>query len=108
MKRGAIVTAAMSGDFGKPRPVLIVQSNLFNETHPSVTVVPLSGTIVDAPVFRMTFDPTPENGLRKVSQIMIDKVTSVRRDRLGAVIGRLGEDQMVKVTRALAVWLGIA
>jgi len=98
----------MNGDFGKPRPVLVVQSNLFNETHPSVTVVPLSGTIIDAPVFRMTLDPTPENGLRKVSQIMIDKVTSVRRDRMGAVIGRLGDDQMVKITRALAVWLGIA
>lgn len=108
LNRGAIATAVLGGDLGKPRPVLVIQAGLFNETHSTITVLPLSSTIIDAPVFRMTLDPSPESGLRKVSQIMIDKATSVRRDRIGAVIGQLGEDQMVKVTRALAVWLGMA
>lgn len=108
MKRGDIVTAALSGDFGKPRPVVVVQTDVFNETHATVTVLPLSSTIIDAALFRITVDPTPETGLRKVSQIMVDKVTSVRRDRLGDVIGKLGNDPMLRVTRALAVWIGIA
>lgn len=108
LKRGDIATAALSGDIGRPRPVLVVQSDLFNGTHPGLTVVPISGTIIDAPIYRLTLDPTPENGLRKVSQIMVDKITSVRRDRIGDVVGRLGDDQMLKVTRALAVWQGIA
>ena len=108
MKRGDVVTVALPGDLGKPRPVLVVQADLFNETHASVTVIPLSSTIADAPLFRITLDPSSENGLRKVSQIMVDRVMSVRRERLGEVIGQLGDDTMVRVSRTLAVWLGIA
>lgn len=108
MKRGAIVITALTGDFGKPRPALVIQADLFNETHASITVLPISSTIVGAPLFRMTIDPSPDNGLERVSQIMVDKATSVRRDRVGKIIGQLSDDTMIRVTRALSVWMGIA
>ncbi len=98
----------MPGDYGKPRPALVVQSDLFNATHASITVAPVTSTIVDTPLFRMTVEPSRRNGLRLVSQIMVDKVTTVRRERLGRTIGRLEEDVMLRVSRALTLWLGIA
>ena len=108
MKRGDLVVVAIQGDYGKPRPALVVQSDLFNDTHASVTVVPVTSTIVDTPLFRVTVEPSRRNGLRSVSQIMVDKVTTVRRQRLGQTIGRLEEDVMLRVSRALALWFGIA
>lgn len=108
VRRGDVVTVALPGDYGKPRPALVVQADLFNATHSSVTVLPLTSTVVDAPLFRMTIDPNRDNGLTRVSQIMVDKVITVPRDRLGASIGRLEDDAMLRVGRALAVWLGIA
>lgn len=108
MKRDDLVVVAVPGDYGKERPALVVQSDLFNETHASVTVVPVTSTIVDAPLFRVTVEPSRRNGLRLVSQIMIDNVTTVRRQRLGQTIGRLEEDVMLRVSRALALWFGIA
>jgi len=98
----------MPGDYGKLRPALVVQSDLFNDTHASITVAPVTGTIVDTPLFRVTVEPSRRNGLRLVSQIMVDKVTTVRRQRLGQTIGRLEEDVMLRVSRALALWFGIA
>ena len=68
----------------------------------------VTGSLVDAPLIRQTIDPTPENGLRKNSQVMVDKVMSVRRDRVGSVIGRVDSASMLAVTRALAVFVGIA
>jgi mRNA interferase MazF len=108
VKRGDLVVVAMPGDYGKPRPALVVQSDLFNETHASITVVPVTSTIVDTPLFRVTVEPSRRNGLRLVSQLMVDKVTTVRRQRLGQTIGRLEEDVMLRVSRALALWFGIA
>lgn len=108
MKRGDLVVVALPGDYGKPRPALVVQSDLFNDTHASVTVVPVTSTIVDTPLFRVTVEPSRRNGLRLVSQLMVDKVTTVRRQRLGEPIGRLEDDVMLRVSRALAVWFGIA
>lgn len=108
MKRGDVATAILTRELGKPRPVLIVQADLFNDTHASITVVPFTSEILHTPLFRITLDPSPENGLAKVSQLMVDKLTSVPRDRLDKVIGRLGDDTMIRVSRALAVWLGIA
>ena len=98
----------MPGDYGKPRPALVIQSDLFNDTHASVTLAPVTSTIVDAPLFRLTLDPTPSNGLRSVSQIMIDKVAAVRRDRIGKTVGRLDERTMIRVNRAVGLWLGLA
>jgi mRNA interferase MazF len=102
------VVTALSGDFGKPRPAVVIQADLFNATHPSITLLPITSTLVDASLFRITLDPSTENGLKKISQIMLDKVTSVRRERVGKVVGQLSDETMIGVTRALAVWLGIA
>lgn len=108
MKRGDIVTVTLQGDYGKPRPALVAQADAFNETHASITVLPLTSSVVDAPLFRLTIDPSRQNGLTRVSQVMIDKAISVPRAKIGKVIGGLGDDVMIRVSRALAVWLGIA
>jgi mRNA interferase MazF len=108
LKRGDIVTIAAPGDYGKPRPALIVQADVFNDTHSSVTVVPLTRTIIDAPLFRITLDPTRQNGLNRVSQIMIDKVLTLSREKIGKRVGRLGNTLMIRVGRALSVWLGMS
>lgn len=102
------MTVALPGDHGKPRPAVIVQSDLFNETHASVTVAPVTSTIVNAPLFRLAVEPSPRNGLRALSQVMVDKVTAVRRERIGASIGELEPELMMRINRALALWLGIA
>ena len=107
MIRGDLVTVALPGDFGKPRPALVIQSDAFAETG-TVTLLPLSGTLIDAPLFRPTVQPTEANGLRKPSQVMIDKAVSARRDRVGPPIGRLDDATLLAVTRSLAVFLGIA
>ncbi len=108
MRRGDLVTVAPQGDPGKPRPALVIQSDLFNETHPTVTVLPVTGEIRSAPQFRITIEPTEANGLTKVSQLMLDKPVSVKRDKLGAPFGRIDDATMLRVNRALAVWIGLA
>ena len=107
MRRGDLATIAMPGDFGKPRPALVIQSDQFPATG-TVTVLLLSSTLVDAPLIRLTVQPTPGNGLRKPSQIMVDKAMSVKRERLGEPFGRLEDDMMVAVNRSLALFLGFA
>lgn len=108
MKRGDVVVVALPGDFGKPRPAVVVQSDALNDAWPTLAVAPLTTTIADAPLLRVTVDPSPMNGLRSVSQIMIDKTMPVRRRRVGATVGRLEDDILRRVDRALAVWLGLA
>jgi mRNA interferase MazF len=107
MRRGDLVTVVMSGDFGKPRPALVIQSDHFDATA-TVAVLLISSTLVDAPLIRLAVEPSAENGLRKPSQVMIDKVMTVRRDRVGAPFGRLEADTMVAVNRSLALFLGFA
>ncbi|MCC0036368.1 MAG: type II toxin-antitoxin system PemK/MazF family toxin [Hoeflea sp.] len=107
MRRGDLVTVALPGDFGKPRPALIIQADPFAETG-TVTLLLISSTLVDAPLIRPTLRPTPENGLQKQSQVMIDKAMTVRRDKLGQPFGRLDDETMLSVTRLLAVFLGLA
>ena len=108
MKRGDIVTIAAPGDYGKPRPALIIQADVFNDIHSSITVVPLTSTIVDAPLFRITLDPSRQNGLSRVSQIMVDKVLTLPSEKIGKRVGRLGDTLMTRVGRALTVWLGMS
>lgn len=108
LTRGDLVVVAVAGDYGKPRPALVVQADLFNETHASVTVVPVTSTLVDAPLFRLTVAPSPGNGLRALSQLMIDKVTTVARTRIGLTIGHVEDGLLLQVNRALALWVGIA
>ena len=107
MRRGDLVTDVLPGELGKPRPAVIVQAEMLAGTG-LVTLVPLSSTLVDAPLIRPLLEPTPANGLREPSQAMVDVIMSVRRDRVGARIGRLEEEAMLAVTRSLAVFLGIA
>jgi len=108
MRRGDLVAVALPGEFGKPRPALIIQSDLFNETHPTFTVLPLSSAIRSAPQFRITIEPSPTNGLRRISQIMVDQPMTFRRDKVRAPFGRMDDETMLRVGRALAVWVGIA
>ncbi len=107
MKRGDFVTIAVQGDFGKTRPALVVQSDQFNE-HATVTTLLVSSTLVEAPLLRVTVQPTDGNGLQKPSQIMIDKAMTVKRDKLGEPFGTASDAVMLEVGRCLAVFLGIA
>jgi mRNA interferase MazF len=107
LRRGDLVTIALPGDYGKARPALVVQSNLFAE-HPSVTLLPVTGELRDAPLFRLGVEPSAENGLRKPSQIMVDKAHTLPREKVGAAFGRLKDGTMVAVNRALALFLGFA
>ena len=107
MRRGDLVTVAVPGDFGKPRSALVIQDDRYPATA-TVTVLLLSGTRIDAPMVRLDVDPGPDNGLRKPSQIMVDKAMTVRRERMSSPFGRLDDDTMLAVTRSLALFLGIA
>lgn len=107
MRRGDLVTIALQGDLGKPRPALVIQSDLFN-AHPSVTILPVTSELRDTPLFRITVQPAASNGLTKTSQIMVDKPQSVSRDKVGTAFGRLDDEAMLAVNRLLAVFLGLA
>lgn len=107
MKRGEVVTVALPGDFGKPRPALVIQADQFANTG-TLTVLLISGTLVDAPLLRIDVDPSSDNGLRKPSQIMIDKTMTLKRERVGQVLGQLDDGAMLSVSRALAVFVGLA
>lgn len=106
MRRGDLVTIALQGAYGKPRPALVIQSDLFDE-HPSVTILPVTSELRDTPLFRITLKPTESNGLHKPSQVMIDKVQTVPRDKVGDVFGHLDGDDLLAINRALAVFLGV-
>ncbi|WP_043765492.1 type II toxin-antitoxin system PemK/MazF family toxin [Algiphilus aromaticivorans] len=107
MKRGSIVTVTLQGDYGKPRPALVVQSDFFDE-HPSVTLLPISSDLRAAPLIRVDLSPTPDNGLRQRSQIMVDKTVTVKRTRIGEEIGHIASEELLEVNRRLAIFLGIA
>ena len=108
MKRGAIVVVAARGAYtGKPRPALVVQSDLFNPTHASVTVCPITSDCVDAPLFRLPLPPGSRTGLRAVSQVMIDKIVSVPRAAIRAEIGECNATELDAVDDGLRRWLGL-
>ena len=108
MQRGDLVTVAAAGDYGKPRPAVIVQTDAFPENHASVVVCQLTSDLAQAPDFRVTIEPKPENGLRRTSQIMADKPVTVRRERIGRQLGRLTAADLVRLNVALAFVLGLA
>ena len=107
MRRGDFVTVAVQGDFGKPRPALVIQADQFGE-HASLTVLPVTSALVDAPLLRVTVPPREETGLRKPSQVMVDKAVTVRRGKVGTGLGCIDAEALVQVERRLAVFLGIA
>lgn len=109
LKRGDVVTIAGGrGDYGsKPRPAIIVQSDLFKELE-SVSILPLTSCLEDAPVFRVVIEPTGSNGISKLSQAMVDKMMPVRKERIRDMIGELDRKTMIKVENAIAIFYGIA
>jgi mRNA interferase MazF len=107
VKRGDIVLAVARGDYGKPRPAVIVQSDLFNPTHASVLVCLLTSELVEAPLFRLTLSPSPVNGLEQVSQIMVDKLLALPRTRVRGRIGALDHATLQGLNRSLALLLGL-
>ncbi|EQD56645.1 transcriptional modulator of MazE/toxin, MazF [mine drainage metagenome] len=108
MKRGDVVTVAASGDYGKPRPAVIVQTNALPEAHASVIVCHMTSDVVEAPDFRVTIEPTEKNGLRTRSQIMADKPVTIRRERVGRRNGSLDERDVARLNVALAFAVGLA
>jgi mRNA interferase MazF len=107
MMRGDLVTIATQDDFGKPRPALVIQSDRFGDLG-SATVLLVTKTPVAAPLLRVAVQPSARNGLKKPSQIMVDKAMTIRRDRLDPAFGRIEADVLTEDERCLAVFLGIA
>lgn len=108
MKRGDVVTVAASGDYGKPRLAVIVQTNALPAEHASVIVCQMTSEIAEAPDFRITVEPTEKNGLRTRSQVMADKPVTIRRERVGRRIGSLDEKDVDRLNVALAFVMGLA
>jgi len=107
VKRGDLVTVALQGEQGKPRPALVVQADHFAGLA-GVTVLPITGTLLDAPLVRVEVEPDAQNGLTKRSQVMVDKPQTPPRGKMGAAIGHLDDATMLAVNRALALFLGLA
>ncbi len=108
MKRGEIWTLTGGKDYaGKPRPVVILQDDRFDATA-SVTICAFTANPTDAPLFRLAVEPSETNGLRVSSRLMVDKITTVSRSKIGTHVGRLDDQDMLRLNRAVLVFLGIA
>jgi mRNA interferase MazF len=105
MKQGDIIAVSLPGDYGKPRPAVVIQSDAFEHLN-SVTVLPLTSDVLNLERCRVIVSPTEQNGLQKVSQIMVEKASTLPRSRASQLIGRLSPEDMTAVNRALAVFLG--
>jgi mRNA interferase MazF len=105
--RGDLVTVSLPGDFGKPRPAVVIQSDLF-ALIPSLTVLPMTSELIDAEDIRIRIQPNPTNGLREVSDVMLDKANTVVRAKVGVAFGRLSLDEMDRIGLNLSVFLGLA
>jgi mRNA interferase MazF len=107
VKRGDLVTVSAQGDYGKPRPAVIVQSDALNAAD-SVLVALITGSVADTPLYRLTIEPTAANGLKTVSQIMVDKVLAYPRAKCGPVIGHLSAAEILVLNNMLSVMIGLA
>lgn len=108
MKRGEVWTVAGGGDYaGKPRPVVIVQDDSFDATD-SITICAFTTDETEAPLFRLAVEPDERNGLRSLCRVMVDKITTVRKSKLGSRLGRLADEDMVRLNQAILVFLGLA
>ncbi len=107
MKRGDIVTVAIQGDYGKPRPAVVIQSDTLSESE-SVLIVPFTSTLRDVPFYRLVLEPTERNGLKATSQIMVDKIAPCPRSKCGPTIGRLSSEDMLTLSTMLSVMIGLA
>ena len=108
MRRGEIWTVAGGPDYaGKPRPAVVLQDDRFDATS-SVTICSFTSNPADAPLFRVLVEPSERNGLREPSRLMVDKITTVRRAKLDRLVGRLGDEDLIRLGRAVVVFLGLA
>ncbi|OGO69674.1 MAG: growth inhibitor PemK [Chloroflexi bacterium RIFCSPLOWO2_02_FULL_71_16] len=108
MRRGEIWTVAGGPDYvGKPRPAVILQDDAFDATA-SMTICPFTTHAIDAPLMRLPMGPSEQNGLRAPSQLMVDKITTVSRTKLADRIGLLSDEDVVRMNRAVIVFLGLA
>jgi mRNA interferase MazF len=108
MRRGEIWTiAGGGGDLGKPRPVVILQDDRFDATA-SVTICAFTTNPTDAPLFRLPVEPNERNGLKSPCRLMADKITTVSKSKLGSHVGRLEDEDMLRLNRAVLVFLGLA
>ena len=107
MKRGEVWTIAGEGYAAKPRPAVIVQDDRFDATA-SITICAFTTDLTDAPLFRLPVAPSERNGLRSASRLMVDKITTVSKSKLGKQIGRLDQENLVRLDRAIMVFLGVA
>ncbi len=107
MKRGTIITVVIPGAYGKPRPALVIQSDLF-AGHPSITILPITSELREAPLFRISITPDGSNGLLVPSQIMIDKIQTIPAEKAGETLGSVDDSLLLVVNRSLALWLGFA
>lgn len=108
MRRGDIWTVAGGKDYaGKPRPVAIVQDNSFDGTD-SITVCAFTSDDTEAPLFRLPVAPNERNGLRLASRLMVDKITTVPKSKMGGKVGRLDDEDIVRLNQAMLVFLGLA
>lgn len=108
MRRGDVVTIAAAGDYRKPRPAVVVQTDALPAEHASVVICQMTSELSDAPEFRVTLEPTTGNGLRARSQVMADKPTTIRRERVGRIVGRLDGEDLARLNVALAFVMGLA
>jgi mRNA interferase MazF len=108
MRRGDVVTVAAAGDYGKPRPAVIVQTDALPIEHASVVVCQMTSECSEAPDFRVTIEPSQNNGLRVISQVMADKPVTLRRERIGRKIGHLDDKDISRLNIALAFVVGLA
>ena len=107
MKRGEVWTVAGGPDYaGKPRPAVIVQDDAFDATA-SVTICPFTTHSMDAPLIRLTIAPSDQNGLRSSSQLMVDKITTISKQKVESRIGRLSSEDIIRLNRAVIVFLGL-
>jgi mRNA interferase MazF len=108
LDRGSIVTVAAAGVYsGKPRPAVVIQAKQWLFAHPSITLCPLTSTLVDAPLIRLLVAPSSGNGLTKPSQLMVDKLFTVPMAALGAETGRLESEHLQAMDQPLRGWLGL-
>src|ERR1700678_3533102 len=108
MRRGDIWTVAGGKDYaGKPRPVVIVQDDSFDATD-SITVCPFTTDKTEAPLFRLPVEPNDRNGLRATCHLMVDKITTVPKTKVGSRVGRLGDEDILRLNQAVLVFLGLA
>lgn len=108
MKRGDVVTVVATGDYGKSRPAVIVQTDALSPEHASVVVCQMTSDLTDAPDFRVTIEPSEKNGLRARSQVMADKPVTIRRERVGQQLGHLEDKDVARLNIALAFVMGLA